>query len=139
MIKRVYSHLLLLATVVCYIAVFTHLGTSVIPDNPLFRFGLAISLINLLGITIEVATASYFTEAGTLADIHYRQRVVLLLLYTFFFTFCLLFLEGYWFLVPAILYLFVAFHRGATNPDVVPTLLDLSLIIIWIIFLLEIL
>lgn len=139
MIKRVYSHLLLLASIVCYIAVFTHLGTSVQASDPVFPFGITISTVNLFSIITDIVIASYFVEAGTVQDVYHRQRVVLLLVYTFFYTFVVLFFDRYWYVVPAILHISVGLHRGATEPDVVPTLIDITLVILWIIFLLEIL
>lgn len=136
MIKRLYSQSVALLCLVCYIIIFIHI--SLLPANSLrYSFGLALSILNLLAIAVELLYSAYFIEGGTLEDVYFRQRTILIIAYTLLFTVATVVTNNLWYIGPFLLQFAVTFHRSLTNPEVLHTLLDIVLLVIWIVFLVE--
>lgn len=136
MIKRLYSQTLFLISLVCYIIIFIHLSNPV-TNSLRFSFGLTLAIINAVATTVEILNSCLFIQAGTIEDIYFRQRSLLIIGFTIFFTIATLVVNDLWYIGAVLLQLSVTFHRSVTSAEVLSTLLDIVLLIIWVVFLVE--
>ena len=137
MIKQVYVHCLLLIALICYIIAFVLLGIKYDVHEPRFNFLLALAILSLLSLGLDYITTTYFTEAGTIEDVYSRQHNIFVAIYTVSFTVAVSVNNDYCFFIPVIFLFLSTFHRSYTNPEFHLTLADITVFVVWVVFLLH--
>ena len=139
MFKRVYSHVLIVLTLVCYIINFVKLGTAYEKRTAHeFGFGITLSVIHCFSILFDLVDVAYYIEAGTTEDVRARQHIVLVAIYTILFTVAINVIHLYLFIVSFLSQVVVTLHRVENGvSDIEGILLDIVLCIVWIVFLVE--